>query len=313
MDIDYLLVLQSIRESSELLTAFFNFISHLGGSTLAIVFVAVTYWCIDKRVGVRIGLSVAVGGVSNQLLKNIMCINRPWIRDSGIRPDPAAVKGATGYSFPSGHSQTAMSVYGTMGASSGRKMLKICFFALALLIGFSRNFLGVHTPQDVAVGLAIGLASIYISGRLLDWAEASPGRDRTVAIAMTAVTAVFLLYVSVKPYPSVWSEGVLLVDPAEMIEDCYKIGGVLIGIAAGWPLERRLVGFSSNVSARQRIIRAIVGIPCVAVLSLLTKILAEPLGAWACGFAESFVPVVFVIFIWPWIYSGFEKRKTSVQ
>ena len=69
----------------------------------------------------RIGLSVAAGGIINQLAKNIMCINRPWIKDSRVVPDPVALKGATGYSFPSGHSQTAMSVYGTIAAASKRR------------------------------------------------------------------------------------------------------------------------------------------------------------------------------------------------
>ena len=313
MDINYLLFLQSIRESSELLTGIFNFITHLGGSTLAIVFVAVMYWCIDKRTGVRIGLSVAAGGIINQLAKNIMCINRPWIKDSRVVPDPVALKGATGYSFPSGHSQTAMSVYGTIAASSKRRAVSCFFWILALLIGFSRNFLGVHTPQDVLTGLAIGFVSIYISGRILDWAEDGAERDRTIAVIMLILTAAFLVFVSMKPYPVVMSGDELLVDPDEMIEDCYKIGGVLAGIAVGWPLERRHVRFTTCVTAKIRIIRAAAGIPCVAILSILTKKLTAPLGLWACGFAESFVPVLFVILLWPLIFTALERKRQILE
>lgn len=311
MDIDYLLALQAVRESSELLTGFFNMITHLGGSTIAIVFVAVMYWCIDKRVGVRIGLSVAIGGIFNQLLKNILCINRPWIKDARVRPDSSAIKGATGYSFPSGHSQNAMSVYGTIASSSRRRGISILFWAVALLIGFSRNFLGVHTPQDVAAGLLIGFASIYASGRVLSWAEESEGRDFVLALIMTAVTSVFLIFVSLKSYPSVTSGGELLVDPSEMIEDCYKIGGVLIGIAIGWTLERRAVDFSTDVSMKCRIIRAAAGIPLVAALSTASKLAAAPLGLWAAGFIESFVPVIFVILIWPWIFARLERKASE--
>ena len=311
MDIDYLLALQTIRESSELITGFFNMITHLGGSTIAIVFVAVMYWCIDKRVGVHIGFSVAIGGIFNQLLKNILCINRPWVKDAGIRPDPSAIKGATGYSFPSGHSQNAMSVYGTIASSSRHRGISILFWSVALLIGFSRNFLGVHTPQDVIAGLCIGFVSIYASGKVLSWAEASEGRDFVLALIMTAVTSVFLIFVSLKSYPAVTSGGELLVDPVEMIEDCYKIGGVLIGIAIGWILERRTVDFSTDVSTKCRILRAAAGIPAVAALSTVSKLAAAPLGLWAAGFIESFIPVVFVIFIWPLIFVRFDRRVTD--
>lgn len=311
MDISYLLSLQNIRETSELLTGLFNAVTYLGGSSLAVVIVSIIYWCINKNMGVRIGMSVGIGGIFNQLLKNICCINRPWIRDPRVIPDPVAKVGATGYSFPSGHSQTSMSVYGTIGASVKSTGKKIFFFALVLLVGFSRNFLGVHTPQDVLVGMTIGLVSIYFSFKVLDWAEAKEGRDFVLSGIMLAATVVFLIFTTVKPYPMDYRNGVLLVNPDEMITDCYKMAGVLVGISIGWILERRYVRFNTEVCRKTKIFRAVVGIPTMAAISFGAKTLGEFFGIWAAGFSESFFSIIFVIFVWPMIFKTVENKRSQ--
>lgn len=313
MDISYLLSLQNIREISELLTGLFNAITHLGGSSLAVVIVSIIYWCVDKKMGVRIGMSVAIGGIFNQLLKNICCINRPWIRDSRVNPDPIAKKGATGYSFPSGHSQTSMSVYGTVGASVKSTGKKAFFFALVILVGFSRNFLGVHTPQDVLVGWTIGLISIFLSFRVLDWADSKGGRDIIVSGIMLATTIAFLVFTTVKSYPMNYRDGVLLVNPDEMITDCYKMAGVLIGISLGWVLEKRLVGFTTEVVTRTKVIRAAIGVPIMAVISFATKSVGGSFGEWVAGFSESFFSVIFVILIWPMIFMKIENEYKACE
>lgn len=45
-----------------------------------------------------------------------------------------------------------------------------------LLVMFSRNYLGVHTPQDVLTGAAVGLLSAFLLPCLLRWAEKGPNR-----------------------------------------------------------------------------------------------------------------------------------------
>lgn len=308
MGIEYLLFLQNIRESSPVLAAVMNAITHLGGSTISVVLIAVIYWCISKRTGVRIGMALSIGNISNQLLKNIWCINRPWILDSRIVPDPGAVGDATGYSFPSGHSQNAMSIYGSIAADVNKRIWKVLIFLVAFIVAFSRNFLGVHTPRDVIAGLTVGFIGVIVSGILLDWVEGGDNRDLIWAGVMLSLTAAFLVYTSIKPYEAVYDGGALLVDPEEMIADCYKVAGVIAGICIGWPCERRWINFTTEVSMKTKVFRGIAGVVLVAAANFACKSIGAGIGIWAAGFIESFVPVIIVILIWPMIFTLIEKR-----
>lgn len=66
-------------------------------------------------------------------------------------------------SFPSGHAMVSLVIYGLIGYilatkfPQHRKLIFICTIILILLIGFSRLYLGVHWPTDVAAGYAAGL------------------------------------------------------------------------------------------------------------------------------------------------------------
>jgi undecaprenyl-diphosphatase len=83
------------------------------------------------------------------------------------RPDAALhFVEVTGASFPSGHTLAAAVMYPTLGALvagvTKSRQIQIYVLCLALaasvLVGFSRVFLGVHYPSDVAAGLSVGFA-----------------------------------------------------------------------------------------------------------------------------------------------------------
>ncbi|MBQ6411499.1 MAG: hypothetical protein IJI16_06080, partial [Atopobiaceae bacterium] len=99
MDIEYLLVLQELREAAgPLAEQFFLMVSNVlvGAIMTAVPFVI--YWCLDKRKGLFVLASFSVGTLVNNLVKSIACVPRPWLRDARITPRGAALPGATGYS-----------------------------------------------------------------------------------------------------------------------------------------------------------------------------------------------------------------------
>ena len=248
MDIEYLLWLQGLRNSAApAIQAIFSFLGSDAAAIVMMLFPCVAFWCADKRRAMLAVMSYGLSSVSNQLIKNTVCCYRPWVRDPRVVPDAVAIKGATGYSFPSGHTQAAASALGGLGWAWRERRWPVVLGVIgALLIGFSRNFLGVHTPQDVLVGFVEGTIFVILCDRLLAWADEGEGRDaRVVAAGLVAVVA-FLAYVTLKPYPLDFEDGKLLVDPHDMTVDCYKAGGGLVGLLLGWYVERHWVKFETG-------------------------------------------------------------------
>ena len=114
----------------------------------------------------------------NGVLKVTACAYRPWIRDARIIPYGNSMTTATGYSFPSGHTMNAATVYG--GATVRKDMpktLRIVLGAVVALTAFSRIYLGVHTPQDILVGALAGMLVMWLTVKLMKWAGSNPDKD----------------------------------------------------------------------------------------------------------------------------------------
>ncbi|WP_150268479.1 phosphatase PAP2 family protein [Paenibacillus tepidiphilus] len=98
-----------------------------------------------------------VASLGSQLLNISMKL---WFRRE--RPNIHRLAEAAGYSFPSGHSMAAFTLYGVLAyllwrhtRSRKERLLLILFAVLMTLgIGWSRIYLGVHYPSDVIGGYA---------------------------------------------------------------------------------------------------------------------------------------------------------------
>ena len=168
MDITYLLFLQKIRLAlGSVWDVFVLEVSRLGEGLLTFVLLAGIYWCIDKRCGQLMGWNVSLGCLTNQWMKRAFHVDRPWIRDERILPVEASLEEAGGYSFPSGHTSRATANWGALGYSwwkyAKEKTIKILSgiaWGVVFFVMFSRNYLGVHTPQDVLAAFVMGVILI---------------------------------------------------------------------------------------------------------------------------------------------------------
>lgn len=317
MDLDFLLWLQNLREAAGgVLDGFIMAITNIVGGTALYIFIGFIYWCIDKRAGALMCMSYGFTGILNQIIKNTVCVYRPWIRNPDIKPLEAAKAGAKGYSFPSGHAQLSTAVFGTTAVwQKKRKWVVVLCVLIVLLVMFSRLYVGVHTPQDVIVGCALSIAVILLDLRLMDWIDKDPKRDLIVFAVGCVVCAAYLAYTTLKPYHIDYAaDGSMLVDPAEMIAGCYSMAGSFLGFFGGWVIERRFVKFEPAKKIWQKIVSFVGG---AALLILIIKVPVKAamkalaamgtVGLCASKGLQTFVLFLFISLIYPAIMKGVSK------
>lgn len=302
MDIDYLLWLQQLRESTGgAFDSFFETISYVVISSFVFIFMAAIYWCIDKKAGAMIFMNLSMGNVVNQTLKNICCVYRPWIRDSRIVPAGDSMTTATGYSFPSGHTQHATAELGTIAVWQRKRkwLAAICIVGI-LLVMFSRNYLGVHTPQDVIVSFILCSAVIVANIFIMRWVDKKPNRDFIVFGIGMVLCGAFLLFVSLKPYPVDYNaDGSILVDPVKMIADCYAAAGYFSGFLIGWIVERHFIHFEVPKTIISKIVTLVIGGGLLYGLSEIIKPLKSGLGIWWGNLVYFALLFLFIMAIYP--------------
>lgn len=312
MDIDFLLWLQDIR--TPFLDTVLEAVTDMVTGVWMYAVIAVIYWCINKRAATLVAVNIAAGTMVNQGLKNTFCVYRPWIRDPRAIPAGDAMTNATGYSFPSGHTQVAACEFLSVAVwQKKRKWVVILCSFLTLLVMFTRLYLGVHTPQDVLVSLAVSVAVIFANVWLMKWVDGGRNRDIAFAACGIVLGVAFLLYATLKPYPLDYDEaGALLVDPVEMVVDCYSAAGCVFGFCAGWLLERRLVSFDEGGSATTRIIRGAIGTVILALIALLAKDgLILLLGEHWGHLIFFFIAFVYILFLYPLLFVRVERWLKS--
>ena len=314
--IEYLLFLQNLREiTGGTFEQFFMFITSLGEITLPVLFIAFIYWCISKKDCTYILFSWGIGVIFTQFLKLWACIYRPWILDSRVKPIPEAIKWAGGYSFPSGHTQTAVCVWGGAAVCSKSNFIKIALIVVALLIGFSRHYIGVHTPQDVIVSIVVGCLLLFFMHKLLKWVDGGKNRDVIILASVYLLCIALMLYGYFKSYPIDYFNGKILVDPIKMKMYSLPKVGMVTGIFTGWFLERRFVDFVPEIgSINEKFARFIIGaLILVGITSALDFILPNLVDKKSTMAISAFVSAIFVTVVYPFMIKMFAKRKQKAE
>ena len=303
MDIQYLLFLQHIRDATGgAFDEFFNALSKFSVDILPF-FPFLIFWCVDKKWGYRFVATTCLGEMVNDVLKLTVCAYRPWIRSADINPAGDSKTAATGYSFPSGHTVTATTHYGSavVWQWSKRKWLSVLCGVLILLTGFSRNFLGVHTPQDVLVGCSEGVVLIIFVGFIQKKIEGKEKLQDILTVAGVFAVVGAILYITLKPYPMDYVDGKLLVDPWMKMNDCFASCGGFIGFLMGSFIERHYIRFEMPARSPQLPILACVGFALLfGWRSLFAPATIVPLlGDYWGNFVSVGMMVFFALTVWP--------------
>lgn len=309
MDINYLLILQSFRTiTHNLFDNLFLFITALGEDFLLMTIIAGIYWCIHKKTAVCLLFSFHLSNFVNQIIKITACVYRPWIRDTRILPVESAKPGASGYSFPSGHTAKAVAVWGGLALFNFKDYKKLRYFLifLFLLVGFSRNYLGVHTPQDVLVSLFLGLPILLLVRHLITCIDKSGKHDLIIMIGGILLSAILIFYAKAKDYPLDYVGDQLLVNPSQMINGAFRAGGGMTGFLCGFILDRKLIHFDETSGDwKDKVFRFLLG---MAGLVLMFKTVPGITALFVSGGKYAFINGALIPFyitaIFPLLVSG---------
>lgn len=300
---DILYALEKIR------TPFWNgvmsAVTQLGGEVIFIVAAVVVFWCVSKWEGYYLMTVAFCGTVLNQFLKLICRVPRPWVRDPNFTIVESARAEATGYSFPSGHTQNAIGLFGGMARWGGRRWVRLGLTVLALVIAFSRMYLGVHTPADVGVSLVLAAALVLGLYPLMRRAQEKPRYMGYVLAAMLVVSGAFVVFVETCGFPADMDAENL----ASGIGNAWKMLGAVAGMTLAWLLDRRYIHFETQAVWWVQVIKVAVG---MALLLAIKSGLKAPLLALLgheglAGGVRYFLLVLVAGAIWPLVFRPMSK------
>lgn len=298
--------LESIRMPG--LNEFMLGITRLGEETAFLVAALIVFWCVDKRKGYYVMAVGFAGTMANQFLKLLCRVPRPWVLDPNFTILEQAREAADGYSFPSGHSQSAVGTFGAIAATSKNKWVKGVCIALCVLIPLSRMYLGVHTPADVLVGAGMALALVWLLRR---WIMEGDRGMLVLIPLLTAMAVGLLLYTTCWPFPADVDQENL----ASGVKNAYTLLGCMLGIAVVYPVEKKYVRFSTEARWWAQILKVILGL---AVVLMVKEGLRAPLdgifgGHMAARMIRYFLVVLAAGILWPMSFGWFSRmgRKSS--
>lgn len=314
--IDFLLWLQNIRLSTGgIFDKFFLDITALGELIIPTFFMCIVYWCIDTDAGLYLLSLNSMGLLLSKYLKMVACIYRPWVLSDKIKPVEAAIKMSGGYSFPSGHSAMAATVWGGLAfLLRKKKFISILLILLVLLIGFSRMYVGVHTPQDVISSLILGFGLIFITHWGLEWCKGDKNRLLYLLVGMNVLALVILYYVLTKKYTVDFSNPEVLKIHVKAMYITILYIGFSMGVFNGAFLCKRFFPFDAKQgSVKNKVTRGIIGVLIIVSWFLYFEdYLFNPMRRYRVVFTALFIVGFFITAIYPFIFSKLTKCNKNI-
>ena len=298
---------ESIR--NPFLDFIFSIVTLCGEETVFMAVGMIAFWCFGKYRGYYLLCTGFAGTVINQMLKMVFRVPRPWVKDPSFTIVESAREAASGYSFPSGHTQSSVGLFGGLARAYKIKAVRIIAITLCVLTPLSRMYLGVHTPADVLVSVVIALVLIFVAYPLFMKAERSPATMYAILGTLTALVAAFALFVFLYDFPA----DVYNAENIHNLESARKNAATLLGCMVGllvvYTVDIKFTHFETKAVWWAQIIKAAGGlILVVAAKELLRSPLEAILGANLFARATRyFIMVIVGGVLWPMTFKAFSR------
>ena len=297
---DILYFLESIRIPG--LNEFMLAITYLGDEIAFLVVALIMFWCVDKRQGYYVLCVGFFGTLANQFLKITCRIPRPWIQDPEFTILEQAREAATGYSFPSGHTQSSVGTFGGIAYITDHKIVRWICIAISILVPFSRMYIGVHFPTDVFVAAAMAVCLILVLKPLV---FGNDGKNIPVLFFVGALLSLaFLAYVEFFPFP----DDIDAHNLESAVKNAYTLLGCLAGLLVAYYVDEKVLNFPVKAVWWAQALKVVFGLGLVLLVKEGAK---YPLDACFGGHMVSrgiryFLVVVVAGILWPMTFKWFE-------
>ena len=244
----------------------------------------------------------------HDFLKLFFRIPRPWVKDPDFTILEQAREAASGYSFPSGHTQSAVGTFGAIAHTHKKNAVWWSCIAIAVLVPFSRMYIGVHTPMDVVVSVVIDLALILVFTRVIvdHFEKTRP----YVLVGMILVGIAYLCYVEFAAFPADMDVHNLLSGK----KNAYTLLGAVLGMCCVYIVDEKWLNFSVKAVWWAQIVKVALGLGAVLIIKSglkapLNYLMGEPVGRAA----RYFLIVVVAGIVWPLTFKWFSKLGNKVR
>ena len=235
---------------------FWKILSFLGSEEFYLLIMPALLWCVNARLGLRVGVLFLLSANLNGALKLFFHAPRPAWQDAKI----IAHAFEASFGFPSGHAQNAVGVWGLLAAKSKKPLIWGAALVLCVFIGLSRLVLNVHFPGDVLGGWLFGAlllgAFLMLEKPIGAWLkEINFGFISQFVILLAVFWVWFLVEMSLGR--SATSPSVLATAYEESQKTFIKSLGALFGflIGACWMLKN-----GGYVDGGNKIVRYVIGV-----------------------------------------------------
>ena len=226
-----------MQQASPSLDGLFKTLTFFGSQEFYLLLMPFVYWCVDRALGTRLMVLLVFSALANTVVKVIADQPRPYTYDPRVK----AIETQPSNGFPSAHAQNATAVWGFLGGWARRRWVWALGVVVAIAVGISRVYLGVHFPTDVLAGYVIGVLALWLFMR--GW-PAVERWFRRLALALQ------LIIVGLLP---------LALLLFQHTDDVVTGVGATVGVGVGVVLERRMVRFDTAGTTRHRAERFVVG------------------------------------------------------
>lgn len=220
-----------LNELVELITMF-------GEETLLVILIVTLWFAFDKRAAQKMAFVSLASVCANGVIKNLVRMPRPFASGevSCVRPETA-----TGYSFPSGHTQNFTTWVTLVAVQLKKKWFSLLAAVMILMVALSRMYLGAHYPSDVIVGMALGVGFAFFGNWLFERVENKQ-----------------LLYIGVVALMTPFAVG-FMIQPDPLYADMYKVYGMMAGLSLAVGMEAKFAPIDYSVCWWKKLLRVVIG------------------------------------------------------